>query len=241
VPDDRAPPPPPASCLVRPYASSQKGGTLIAGDVHDPETHRQRLASGQYRPCECGRCGHAVLHVHDYRPRLTQLAPAKEAIPIVRYICANEDCEAHWQILPAFVARWLWFNWPLVEEATIAEPREEPDAPTRRPAERTRRRWRARLASSARAIVVALAASATETVAAVTRGLGLDPPRVDLVAAFARPLSAIASLVHHVHRGFVSCSARPSPRRERRNLAPLADPPRSGHPGALRRDRGRRG
>lgn len=201
MPEHRAPPPQPEACLVRPYPSSQKGGTLIAADVRDAAEHRRRLASGAYRPCECQRCGHDVLHVHDYRSRVTQIELAKEAIPIVRYICANEDCEAHWQILPAFVARWLWFNWPLVEQATVTEPREEADAPTRRPAERTRRRWRARLASSARAIVVALAASATEAVAAITRDLGLDPPRVDLVAAFARPLSAIASLVHHIAPG----------------------------------------
>jgi hypothetical protein len=142
-----------------------------------------------------------VLHVHDYRSRLTQLALAKEAISVVRYICTNGSCRAHWQVLPAFVARWLWFNWPLVEEATVAEPREESLAATRRPAERTRRRWRARLASSARAIVVALAASATEAVAASTRGLGLDPPRAALVSALARELSALASLIHHVAPG----------------------------------------
>lgn len=201
MPDHRAPPPPPPACLVRPYPSSQKGGTLIAADVRDPETHRERLASGGYRPRECRRCGHPVLHVHDYRPRLTQLVPAKEAIAVVRYICANEDCEAHWQVLPAFVARWLWFNWPLVEESTIAQPRQKAEAPTGRPSTRTRRRWRARLSSSARAIVVALAASAIEAVAALTRHLGLDPPRVELVAAFERPLSAVASLVHHVAPG----------------------------------------
>lgn len=201
MPDHRDPPPPAPACLVRPYPSSQKGGTLIAADVQDPETHRRQLASGAYRPCECGRCGHGVLHVHDYRSRLTQLVPTKEVVVVVRYVCAKESCGAHWQVLPAFVARWLWFNWPLVEKATVAEPREKAEAPTRRPAERTQRRWRARLASSARAIVVALAASATEAVGAVTRGLGLDAPRVDLVGAFARPLSAVAALVHHVAPG----------------------------------------
>jgi hypothetical protein len=199
--ENRSPPPEAEACLCRRYPSSQKGGTLIAADVHDAAEHRRRLASGAYRPCACRRCGYDVLHVHDYRSRLTQIELAKEAVPIIRYVCANEDCKAHWQILPAFVARWLWFNWPLVEEATIAEPREEAAAPTQRPTERTRRRWRARLLSSARAIVVALAASATEAVAAITRGLGLEPPRVDLVAAFERPLSAIASLVHHVAPG----------------------------------------
>ena len=199
--DHRAPPPPAPACLLRPYTSSQKGGTLIAADVHDPATHRRRLASGAYRPDHCGHCLHDVLHVHDYRRRLTQIVLAKEAIPIVRYCCANEACSAHWQILPAFIARLLWFNWPLVEEATIAEPREHAEAPTLRPAARTRRRWRSRLASSARAIAVALAASASESVAAVTRQLGLDPRRLDLALAFEQPLSAIASLIHHIAPG----------------------------------------
>ncbi len=201
MPDHRAPPPPPPACLVRPHPSSQKGGTLIAAGVHDPETHRARLASGAYRPEHCERCQHGVLHVHDYRRRLTQLVPTKEAIPIVRYRCTNEACEARWQILPAFVARWLWFNWPLVEEAALSEPREQADAPTQRPAARTRRRWQSRLASSARTIIVALAASAADSLAAITRELGLDPRRIDLVAAFEQPLSAIASLVHHIVPG----------------------------------------
>jgi len=201
MPDHRAPPPPPEACLFRPYPSTQKGGTLVAADVRDVETHRQRLASGAYLPGECRRCGCNVLHIHDYRSRLTQVAPAKEAIPIVRYICTNEDCHAHWQILPAFVARWLWFNWPLVEEACVEPPRERAALPTRRPAPRTKRRWRSRLACSARAIVVALAASAEDAVGGVLRTLGLDPSRIALVAAIERPLSAIASLIHHVAPG----------------------------------------
>lgn len=201
MPDDRAPPPPAAACLVRPYSSSQKGGTLIAGDVHDAETHRARLASGAYRPERCARCLHEVLHVHDYRSRLTQVVLATLAILIVRYRCTNEACEAQWQVLPAFVARSLWFNWPLVEEACIAEPREAARAPTSRPAERTKRRWRSRLGSSARMIVVALAASAEGALGGVLRELGLDPSRLDLVEVVAKRLSAVASLVHHVAPG----------------------------------------
>lgn len=201
MPDFRAPPPPPASCLVRPYSSSQKGGTLIAADVHDAETHRARLASGAYRPERCAHCLHGVLHVHDYRSRLTQIAPAKITVPVVRYRCTNETCEAHWQILPAFVARSLWFNWPLVEEACIAEPREPARAPTSRPALRTKQRWRSRLATSARMIVVALAASAEGALGGVLCELGLDPSRLDLVDTVAKPLGAIASLVQHVAPG----------------------------------------
>ncbi len=199
--DHRAPSLPPPACLVRPYSSSQKGGTLIAADVHDPETHRLRVASGAYRPRECRRCGHDVLHVHDYRSRLTQLVPAKLSIVVVRYGCTNEECEASWQVLPAFVARAVWFNWPLVEEACIAKPRERAPRPTHVPAPRTRRRWQSRLACSARAIVVALAASATDTLSAITRELGLDASREELVLAIARPLSSIASLIHYIAPG----------------------------------------
>jgi hypothetical protein len=201
VPDHQAPPPPARACLLRSYPSSQKGGTLIATDVHDAETHRARLAAGGYRPDECRRCGHDVLHVHDYRSRLTQVVLAKEAIAVVRYCCTNEACEARWQILPAFVARWLWFNWPLVEEACIEPPRERANRPTQRPAPRTVRRWRSRLCSSARAIVVALAASTEDAIGGVLRTLGLDPSRLDLVTVIERPLSAVASLIHQVAPG----------------------------------------
>lgn len=201
MPDHQAPPPPAPACLLRPYPSSQKGGTIIAAGVEDVETHRDRLASGAYRPESCKHCEHTVLHVHDYRSRLTQLVPARLTIRVVRYCCTNEACAARWQILPAFVARWLWFNWPLVEEACLEEPRERAAKPIGRPATRTLRRWRSRLASSARALVVALAASAEDALGGVLRELGLDPSRVDLVTAIERPLSAIASLIHHVAPG----------------------------------------
>ena len=49
--ETRSLPPAPASCLTRPYPSSQKGGTLIAEGVHDLATHEQRLADPTvYRP-----------------------------------------------------------------------------------------------------------------------------------------------------------------------------------------------
>lgn len=201
MPDHQAPPPPAEACLLRSYPSSQKGGTLIASGVDDAETHRDRLASGTYRPLQCGHCEHDVLHVHDYRRRVTQLVPAKLVIRIVRYCCTNEACEARWQILPAFVARSLWFNWPLVEEACLDEPHERAARPTSRPAPRTTRRWRSRLASSARAIIVALAASTEDALGGVLRTLGLDPSRIDLVTAIERPLSAVAALIHHVAPG----------------------------------------
>jgi hypothetical protein len=66
---DRSPSSAPQACLDRAYASSQKGGTLIAEDVLDLETHERRLEDpGGYRPEGCRRCRSRV-HVHDLRPR----------------------------------------------------------------------------------------------------------------------------------------------------------------------------
>jgi hypothetical protein len=110
----RLPPPEPASCLVRPYPSSQKGGTLIAEDVTDRDEHRRRLCDPDgYRPRECFRCHHAVLHVHDHPARVLAADSLEPATGIVRYRCAA--CEAVWRILPAFVARHLWRSWDTVK------------------------------------------------------------------------------------------------------------------------------
>ena len=63
---DRLPHPQAPRYLERRYGSSQKGGTLIAEDVRDLETHERRLCDPDgYRPRRCPRCGHDVLHVHD--------------------------------------------------------------------------------------------------------------------------------------------------------------------------------
>jgi len=108
-----------AACLSRPYRSSQKGGTLIAVDVLDYETHKRRLAApGGYRPSCCPSCYHPVLHVHDYRSRLFQLVAMLVVVQVVRHRCMG--CGARWQTLPAFVARHLWFNWPVVQQACEA-------------------------------------------------------------------------------------------------------------------------
>jgi hypothetical protein len=48
------PPPPAESCLDKPYMSSQKGGTLIAEDVVDLQSHQARLCDPDgYRPKGC--------------------------------------------------------------------------------------------------------------------------------------------------------------------------------------------
>ena len=109
------PPPQPPRYLERPYASSQKGGTLIAEDVIDLETHGRRLYDPDgYRPSCCPRCGHPVLHVHDYRPRVLRADPDRVVIKVVRHRCVGADCGARWLTLPLL----LWRRWVVVEATT---------------------------------------------------------------------------------------------------------------------------
>ena len=119
---DRLPPPDPAACLVRPYSSSQKGGTLIAEEVMDFETHARRICTADgYRPKHCPRCGHDVLHLHQYRERLLFGDPEKPVARVVVHRCARESCRATWRFLPLFVARRLWRSWRTVEVETVDE------------------------------------------------------------------------------------------------------------------------
>lgn len=148
-------PPPEAPCLYRPYASSQKGGTLIAESVRDFATHRARMCSPDgYRPSRCPTCGHSVMHAHDSRTRLCQLEEAPPVIQIARHRCAHPDCGAQWQTLPGFVARHLHFNWHRVEDACRGRPA---TGRGRRPSLWTILRWCVRLSSSASRLVRLLA------------------------------------------------------------------------------------
>ena len=114
---DRLSPPQPPPCLISSRASRYNGGTAIAEDVWSVAEHRQRLADPQgYRPEVCRRCQHSTLHVHDYRARKPRGLLLVAVVYIVRFICANEDCRATWQVLPAFLARHLWWVWGKVEE-----------------------------------------------------------------------------------------------------------------------------
>jgi hypothetical protein len=213
--DHRSPPPDLTACLVRMRSSTQKGGTLIAEDVADLETHRRRVCDpGGYRPTGCPTCGHCVLHAHGYRPRLlvadasgtaaTFGAPDAVTTPIAVYLCVG--CGATWRILPMFVARHLWRSWPTVETCTVAGPpaRSQPRVP-----DRTVRRWRQRLASSARRLVQLLATSGSALLEAVAKAVGLDATRAELAAAYVHevvaaarmPLGDLASLVHRLEPG----------------------------------------
>jgi len=201
----RLPPPEPASCLVRPYPSSQKGGTLIAEDVTDRDEHRRRLCDPDgYRPRECFRCHHAVLHVHDRPARVLAADSLEPTTGIVRYRCAA--CEAVWRILPAFVARHLWRSWDTVNATTVAAPA----PPTQPPVpERTLQRWRARLRAWAITLVQLFATSFAELLVRIAFTVGHEGSREDLVHAYVahgaeragNPLAALAAPIHRLMPG----------------------------------------
>jgi len=184
--DNRSLSPAAEACLCRPYASSQKGGTLIAEDVHDLATHERRLENADaYRPSACPRCG-AALHIHDLRPRVLR-GEVSVATEVLRFRCADrERCGAAFQILPAFLARWLWGSWSRVGEALA--PGSSSSVPVR-----TRRRWRARVSSTARLLVAVLGTATDGLLAALARSVGLDARRGDLVQRYSAETSSGAA------------------------------------------------
>ena len=209
---ERLPPPDPAPCLGRAYPSSQKGGTRIAEDVTDRAEHRKRLCDpAGYRPANCPRCGHAVLHVHDYRERTLRAEPGAPGIRIVRHRCAA--CEGVWQTLPAFVARHLWRSWTTVQASTIAAPR-PPSGPSPSPLlppsppvvpKTTVARWWSRLLSAAGVLVQVLASSGSRALDAIVSAVGQQATRHELVLAYASRAGAsppirLLDLPAFVHR-----------------------------------------
>lgn len=147
------PPPLPPVCLQRTYLSrGVKGGTIIAEDVRDLETHRSRLLDPDgYRPSTCRNCGGDDLHALCFRERILRPASPDEAsvIESIRlYLCAT-GCGAVFTVLPAVIARHLWRQWKTVEEVS-SKGKEAPRT--------TKRRWRSRLLSSAAQLVQALLA-----------------------------------------------------------------------------------
>jgi hypothetical protein len=207
--DHRPPPPEPEVCLTCLRASRYKGGTLIAEDVHDLATHRRRLADPDgYRPGWCPRCGGDVLHVHDYPLRKPYGEPGlPPVIPIVRHICAERSCAATWRILPAFLARHLWRVWRTVERTVSAgSPPKLGAAPVPK---QTARRWRARLASAAKQLVVLLAISGGALLETIAKRAGHESTRLELVKVHAqearttpeRRLADLAAIVHRLERG----------------------------------------
>jgi len=207
--DHRPPPPEPEDCLIHSRMSRYKGGTLIAEDALALATHAQRIVDPDgYRPDACPRCGGQVLHVHDYPRRKPRGDPGLPLeITVVRHICADPACEATWRILPAFLARHLWRAWPTVER-TVSDTPPPAKGPGRIP-KRTERRWRARLASRAKQLVLLLATSGGALLEAIAKRVGLDAARLGLVDIHAqmaaappgRRLADLAALVHRLERG----------------------------------------
>lgn len=210
-----APPDPPRQLTQR-YASTpeQRGGTLIAEDVRDRATHARCMCTPDgYRPSRCPRCGHAHLHVHDYIDRVALGEPASAPVRVVRYQCVHPACLALWRVLPAFVARFLWYAWPVVETSTLvpiampappppvpvaspppSSPRPMPSRPVRVPSRRSVGRWRGRLDASARMLVQVLAALTTPVITALLASLAhlIDATRTELVAAYARVMLVLS-------------------------------------------------
>lgn len=171
---------------------------MIAEDVIDLETHDRRLSDPDgYRPARCPRCGHGVLHVHDYRSRVLRADPNRAETKVVRHRCVGPGCDARWLILPLLLARHLWRRWAVVEATTVGQ------RPTHWPAvpKRTRRRWRARLGMSARVLTQVLAASGSPALEGVAKSVELAATRLDVVLALGLTLTSAAALLHRLVRG----------------------------------------
>ena len=200
----RLPPPEPGSCLIFSRVSRYKGGTLIAEDVHDLDTHLRRVVDPDgYRPKSCPKCGWDVLHVHDHLTRKSE--KVGKFIPIIRHRCAKPTCGATWRILPAFLARHLHRSWRTIERAV------DKDKPVQALAipRTTLRRWRTRMASAAKQLVVLIASSGGALLEAIAKAAGLGSTRTEFVEGYVarvkplpgRRLGEVAALVHRLERG----------------------------------------
>ena len=172
--------------------------------VLDQAAHELRMTDpGTYRPAAC-RCGGVRLHVHDYRDRKLRGSGRGNftVVTVVVFLCVK--CLATWRVLPAFLARCLWRTWTVVAGAVgLARRRaDEPQVP-----ERTRQRWRARLAQSARVPMQVLASLGEVVLRGVAQGAGLEGSRWALVESYATalggaaPLAALAELLHRLSPG----------------------------------------
>lgn len=205
------PPPLANDILDQSRRSRYRGGTLIAEEVCELSEHLSRMANAdQYRPCECARCGHRLLHVHD---RVERHPIGDGSLPptvfVLVFRCALTTCGATWRILPRFLARHLWYAWRGVEQTV----RPDADAPldaasAAEVSQSTQRRWQSRLASSGRtlAVLLAMAGGPLEELAAqvsltCTRGALLDAFIQHVSPPPGMQLSAMAAVVHRLERG----------------------------------------
>lgn len=204
------PPPPTENCLDTSRKSRYRGGTLIAEDVHDLGEHLRRLADiDAYRPESCATCGRGQMHAHTRPERHPLREPSLPAVvEVLQFRCASEACGATWRVLPLFLARHLWHPWKVVERAMLTDAKPVAStAPSIRA--RTQERWRARLASSARTLVVLLAMSGGAALEEVAKRVGLDGTRRDLSLAYAAAagtesgerLASLGAVAHRLERG----------------------------------------
>lgn len=201
----RSPPPPAEPCLTRDRVSSQKGGTLINESVMDLSTHeRWMLDPDRYRPPECKKCHHDVVHMHDRKDRVLRGDPAGVVVTIAIYLCVG--CGATWRILPRFLARHLWRSWDVVEVQSTAQ-----GARSMWPkvAARTRRRWLWRLRSSAAHLIQLFATSGHAALEAVAGSCGLEATRKAFVATYlnvigggSKAFADLAALIQRLWPGF---------------------------------------
>lgn len=208
---NRLPPPQTDQCLVQSRKSRYKGGTLIAEDVWTREEHQRRLANPDlYRPKSCGNCGEKVIHVHDYPERRPRGLLLVAAVRVVRFICAAADCGATWRVLPAWIARHLWWTWQAVEATTQWPTSAQPSVTlVVEPSKQTVERWLGRLASSARQAVVLMGSRGAEVLRAVAEATGLDARRQELVGFYrdivavpdGQRLGAVAPVLDRLERG----------------------------------------
>jgi Domain of unknown function (DUF6431) len=199
------PPPEYEACLFRLRSSNQKGGTLIAEEVTDYTAHERRICDPDgYRPAFCPCCGGRRLHVHDYRERVLRAQPGTPVARIVRHLCVC--CKAIWQVLPLFLARYLWRTWNVVRRVLMPAPKaSSPSEPQHWPAvpPRTVRRWRQRWLRPARALAQILAATGQAAWATLATRLPVDATCADLALAFTRehvgpPLAGLAALLYRL-------------------------------------------
>jgi hypothetical protein len=204
------PPPPAERCLDTPRKSRYRGGTLIAEDVHDLGEHQRRLANiDAYRPEWCPTCGHSPMHVHTRPERHPLREPSlPPVVGVLQFRCASLECGATWRVLPLFLARHVWHAWKAVERAVLPDAKlASSGAAEIRP--RTEARWRARLASTSRVLVVLLAMSGGAALENVSKRVGLDGTRRDVVVAYAAEaktepgerLASLGALADRLERG----------------------------------------
>ncbi len=203
--------PAPPRCLIAAYSSrpDQKGGTLIAEDVLDLDEHHRRLCDPDaYRPTSCLHCGNCRIHAHDFRDRRLRADPSGASERIRRYLCPS--CRAVWQVLPAFIARFLHRRWPIVQSSVVAAGGVSSTGHERHVSvpRRTVRRWLGRLRSSALVLTQALAGVGA-AVDSVLTAVGVACSRGELVDALAaggvleggRKLEQLAGWVHRMVPG----------------------------------------